>query len=160
MTLQIDKDAAAFGLFQLVFAALEERLGGVVLDFARANGEQRSVREVRSMNFGKKVEFLKEAIKPLKSVGRRNSLSQDLDEMAKAFQNIGEVQKWRKDRAHARVVFAPSPVLVDENGKPLPITYGDCVKQMEKARDAITALEVNPRSLAGFLTVQRLLEEG
>ena len=155
MKLQIDKDAAAFGLFQLVYAALDERLGGAVLDLARANGERCSESEVRSKAFGKKVEVLKEAIKPLKSVGRRDLLSQDLAEMAKAFQKIGEVQRWRKDRAHARVVFASNLVLVDEKGKPLPITYGDCVKQIEKARDAIIALEVNTRNLATYLQVRR-----
>ncbi len=156
MELQIEEHVCAFGLFQLVYAGLDERLTGAVLKFAHATGEKK-VKDVLGMRFGQKVNYVKNAIKPLQAARRPNPLSQDLAGMKAAFKNIGDVQKWRNDRTHARVVFTPGPILVDKKTEePLEITYEDCVKQIARARDAIIALEAYTRDLTGALRMRRL----
>lgn len=157
MNLDIDDDVAAFGTFQLVYSALDERISGAVLQFAHATGEQIGAQCMKFMKFGQKVAYLKRAIKPLKSRLRPNPLSEDLAAMAEAFNNIDAVQKWRNDRAHARVVFRPGIVLVDERGRPLRIKKEDCLKQIDKAGKAIIALEANTRDLRTSLNIRRRL---
>jgi hypothetical protein len=150
--LKINEHAAAFGLFHLVYSALDEHLTGAVLKFARANRQQVSASEVRRAGFSRKVRFLKESIKPLKKETRHpNPLAEDLEEMDEAFRNIGDVQKWRNDRTHARVVFRAELTLVDGKGKILPITHDDCLTQIRKASDATFALEGNIKDLTDAL---------
>jgi hypothetical protein len=185
MDLTINKHVAAFGLFQLVYSALDERITGAVLKFSSAGAVDVGISkwvqdfrlrrkcvgkpgpltetEVRQMKFSEKVRFLKHAIKPLKTGRRPDPLSQDLQAMEEAFKSIGEVSKWRNDRAHARVIFGAELTLVNDEGKPLPITYTDSVKHIGKAQDAILRLEANTRDLTNAIRtrarIRRVLAE-
>ena len=58
MELHIDKRVCAFGLFQLVYAGLDQRLSDAVRKFARAKGEQTKVADLQRMKFWQKVEYV------------------------------------------------------------------------------------------------------
>ena len=65
MSATFDEHFAAFGAFQLVYSALDERLTSAVLKFAHAKGEKKRAHDARSMKFGEKVDYIKKIINNL-----------------------------------------------------------------------------------------------
>jgi hypothetical protein len=134
---KLDDNAAAFGLFQLTYADVEQQFAGAVFFIRRIKEPDLKFEDVFKLSFSELRKSLK---KELKQFEGQSSHEMELHDLRSACAKAEALAKWRNPRAHPRV-------RVDENGitiydwrtlKPLTIDRDECVEKIEEAA-AITA---------------------
>jgi len=130
----INRELAAYGVFQIAFATLDTRLSRSVVALCRCENTKLTFAIVSSMPFGRRLEILRRAVKTTRADLPNDSDIRELDDAC----NLAEsVQKWRNARIHAEVRFHENePVLIGPDGRPLVIDGKECE---QKIRDAIHA---------------------
>jgi hypothetical protein len=134
MSMVIDPDAAAYGVFQIAFATMDTRLSRSLVALCRCKNDRLTFDILRRMPFGRRLDTLQKAIKAAPPEMQRDL---EIQKLSQACDLAEDIQEWRNRRIHAEVRFHENqPVLVDGNGRPLEINREACE---QKIRDAIRA---------------------
>jgi hypothetical protein len=180
--LKVDATAAAYGLVQVVFAHVTERLatavfvlkqkracrGAVVdliwkLDFLglqllprRQRDRPVTVEQIYRMEFKRLLDAFRDELKHLD----RQAESNDLSQLRDACTELSAVSRWRNDRIHARVRPVDDRLaLYDRVGKRLSISQDECVGIAERLTKVIVTLEVHLSSVVKDLDFDKAWNE-
>ena len=161
----LDSTAAAYGLVQVVFADVTDKLATAVFVLKqRRDARITSLDQICKLKFMRlqfvlkrrrdasvtveqiyKLEFkrLLEAFRDeLKQFDGQIELVDDLRLLREACQGLEAVSQWRNDRIHARVRQVDDGLaLYDRAGKRLSISHEECVGITDKLTKVIVALE-------------------
>ena len=162
MTLNLSEDVAAFGLFHLAFAMVDDEVSKSLVTFLRSPNEDLALEIVGTMPLERRLRVLKALLASVKSEGPEKCALQ------KAMANIEEVRKWRNDRAHARAkidIQAANVMLLGKNGRQIDIKAAICEDMIRKAEQAASTLKTHipqfvDRQEVKALILQELLEAG
>jgi hypothetical protein len=148
MSMVIDPDAAAYGIFQIAFATMDTRLSRSLVALCRCKNDKFTFAILRKMPFGRRLATLRKAIKtaPPEMQG-----APEIQELKSACDLAESIQEWRNGRIHAEVRFHESqPVLVDGNGQPLEINREACEQKIREAIRAGIAMEAAVPHLVAY----------
>lgn len=130
MSMVIDPDAAAYGIFQIAFATMDTRLSRSLVALCRRKNDRFTFAILRRMPLGRRLATLRKAIK---TAPRHMQSDPEIQELKKACDLAEGIQEWRNGRIHAEVRFQESqPVLVDGNGRPLEINREACEQKFAR----------------------------
>ena len=154
----IDPAAAAYGIFQVVFAEMTENLAGALFRFRQVKQPELTFKQVFRMVFNK---LLKEFEDDLKPASEPSALSDSLSAVRDACAAMKSIADWRNDRIHARVRQGDGGLALYNwrTGEPLPITYEECENQITQAIKVIVILEAHVPSLVGSLNMPDLIKQ-
>jgi hypothetical protein len=149
----INQDAAAYGLFHLAYAVLDGRVRHSLFLLRKSRDSTVTPEQFQRGNFGKRLKKLKAELELLRTdmsdKGRFEKLNVN-DELARldaACALAGKVAQWRNDRIHpAQIRIMETQhvfVLCDKNGSPMPIDYDECETKIREAIHANVELEAN-----------------
>jgi hypothetical protein len=140
--MKLDENAAAFGLFQLTFANLEQQFATAVFFIRRIKEPALEFEEVFQLRFADLLDALK---KELKQFDGQSSHDEELHELRKICASAKNLSKWRNPRTHPRVQ-------IDENGiaiydwrtrQRLTIDRDECIMNIERAIAITVNLDFN-----------------
>jgi hypothetical protein len=132
MALRIDDTTAAYGLFHVAYAALDQVITNSLVSLRRSPDEQVENR-LAWVPLSKRLKLLEDVAKPL------DQSCDYVQHFSEALALAKEVQAWRNSCVHARVEFLDGirPVLLNrEDGKPVQLDAATCE---EKIRQSIKA---------------------
>ena len=158
MSMVIDPDAAAYGVFQIAFATLDTRLSRFLAALCRCKNDKLTFAILRRMPFGHRLATLRKAIRSSPPEMQSDPEIQEL----KASCDLAEgIQEWRNGRIHAEVRFLENrPVLVGGDGDPLEINREVCEQKILEAIRAGIAMEAAvPHLVAYELDLEELADE-
>jgi hypothetical protein len=98
--MKIDDTAAAYGLIQIVFADITDRLSTALYALLSERDSRITPMKVHRKEFGR---FLKEFKTELKQFDGQGSVDCELHELREACHELASLATWRNDRIHARV---------------------------------------------------------
>jgi hypothetical protein len=159
MYLQIDEHAAAYGLFHLAFANLDTRVSRSVVDLLRCGNKKLAFDVVKRMPFSRRLQILQRAVKRAVDNELHDA---EVDELKEACKVAEDVARWRNERIHGEVKFINDnqPVLLDEQGEPLRISYETCREKIGEAVRARIAMEATvPHLVAWEMDLDDLTDE-
>jgi hypothetical protein len=158
MALEIDPDAAAYGIFQIAFATMDTRLSRALAALCRCKRTKFTFAILSREPFGRRLATLRKAVKTA-MLDLQND--PDIEELEKACDLAQKVQQWRNSRTHAEVRFAENrPVLIDEYGKPLQIDRDVCEQKIREAMQVGIAMEAAvPHLVAYEMDIEELSDE-
>jgi hypothetical protein len=149
MALNINDDAAAYGLFQVAFAGLDTRLSGSLVALLRSANPNLAFAIVKTLSFHRRLEVFRKVIKTFK---QGSYLDQVLCALREASNKAEALSQWRNERIHAEVRLNENQtVIVGKDGKPLQIDYAVCEEKIREAIDAVVAMEANVQHLVARL---------
>lgn len=97
--------AAAYGLFQVVFAEVVDLLAGATFRLRERREPGLKFEEVFDQPFKK---LLRQFRDELKQFDKRSSVGADVHDLREACKIMSRIAVWRNDRIHARVVMTES----------------------------------------------------
>ena len=158
MSMIVDPDAAAYGIFQIAFATMDTRLSRSLVALCRCKNDKLTFAILRRMPFGRRPATLRKAIKTAPPDIQSDP---EIQELKKACDLAEGIQEWRNGRIHAEVRFHETqPVLVDGNGLPLKIDRAACDQKIRETIRAGIAMEAAvPHLVAYELDLEELADE-
>jgi len=158
MALEVDPDAAAYGIFQLAFATMDTRLSRSLVALFQCKSTKFAFAIVSRIPFSKRLTMLRKVVRTA-TADLRYDL--DIQELKKACDLAEKVQQWRNSRIHAEVRFSENrPILVDEYGNPLQIDRDICEQKIREALRVGIAMEAAaPHLIAYRLDLDELSQE-
>jgi len=153
----LDENAAAFGLFHLAFANLQQQLARVVFELRLVEEPNLRFDEMSHLKFASLRNELKAHLKKLK---RHSSMSMEIQFLQKTCSELGPLAQWRNERAHPRVRMDENGIAIFDwrTGKPLGIHRDECVKKIHETIRVTVDLEVYGSSLARQFRNQRKID--
>jgi hypothetical protein len=154
----LDQNAAAFGLFQLTFAHLEQQFATAVFFIRRIKEPDVKFEEIFKLRFSDLRDALK---KELNQFEGQSSHDIELHDLRKVCVDAEDLSKWRNPRAHPRVQ-------IDENGiaiydwrtlQRLTIDRDECVGKIEKAIAITVNLDFNVARLVKDVESEKKIHE-
>jgi len=154
----LDGNAAAFGLFQLAFANLQQQLATVVFFLRRVEEPNLKFGEVFKLELRRLRRSLKEQLRKLKE---HSSMSMEIQLLQKTCSEIGVLAQWRNDRAHPRVRIDEDGIAIFnwKTGKPLSIHRDECVEKIQQAIRITVDLEMYGATLSKQLENKKKIHE-
>jgi hypothetical protein len=153
----INSELAAYGMFQIAFAALDTRLSWTLFAISVCEGEGLSFESIRRETFGRRLDTLEKLRKRLAHKLKRadaspRAIDADLDELTRACDAARSVQNWRNGRIHAKVMFSDegAPVLI-QNGRRLRLDREECEQRIHEAVKAGLAIETLAKYIVAIL---------
>jgi hypothetical protein len=150
--------AAAYGLFQVVFADVANHLAVATYHLRKLREPNLAFEEV----FGLEVSRVRDQFKDeLKRFDGRDSVKENLYDLREACKTISALMKWRNDRIHARVVMTESGYALYDwrTGQRLEIHRDVIVEGIQSGIKVIGTLGVNVRPLVGQFELEEELEK-
>jgi hypothetical protein len=132
--MNLDEDAAAFGLFHLAFANLAQQLAAAVFYIRRTNQQSLKFEDV----FGKLRGFSKlcDALKTeLKQFEGRSSTDMEVQHIRYICSKMGPLNVWRRAHTHPRVRIDESGFTIYDwqTRKRLRIDRDECLRKIQEA---------------------------
>ena len=149
--MKLDDTAAAYGLFQVVFADVTAHLAIATLRLRERNEPGLAFETVFKQEFS---QILKQFRHELRQLDGRSPVSESLQAVRRACETISALAVWRNDRIHARVhMEAHGYALYDwRTNRRLEISYEETTLNITRAIAAIVELEAHVPHLVHLLT--------
>jgi len=150
--MDIDETACSYGLFQVAYAALDQKLTNSLVSFLRSRNQKLATNLVGPIPFGKRLKALETLAKTL------DQDSESVQKFLAALALARAVSEWRNARIHPRVEFIGGirPMLVSKDGSPLQIDVTICWEKIRQSSDALSGLDAYTDRL---VTDMELLDE-
>jgi hypothetical protein len=155
---KFDDNAAAFGLFQLTFAHLEQQFAAAVFFIRKINDPDVKFEEIFKLRFSDLRNALKRELKQFEG---QSSHNMELHDLRKVCVDAEDLTKWRNPRAHPRVQ-------IDKNGiaiydwrtlQRLTINRDECAGMIEKAIAITVDLDFNVARLIKDVESEKKIHE-
>jgi hypothetical protein len=159
---KLDDNAAAFGLFQLTYADVEQQFATAVFFIRRIKEPGLKFEDVFKLPLSELRKSLKNELKQFEG---QSSHEMELHDLRNACTKAEALANWRNPRAHPRV-------RVDENGitiydwrtlKPLTINRDECIEKIEEAAGITASVAFNVgqilRELESQAEIDKKLDE-
>jgi hypothetical protein len=156
--LNADATACAYGLFQVAFAEMVETLAVAVYELRKQREPSLTIAGLR--NLRKPGELLTELKDELKQFDDRSAPAEYVQEVRVACGEARQVLNWRNARVHCRILRTETGVALQSwDGKPLPLTSGDCWKYINRAHVVSSTLQAYVSQLVGALEFYKAVDE-
>lgn len=141
----MNQTAAAYGLFQVVFADLADHLAAAAFYLRRRKEPSLKFEKVLKQEFSR---TLKQLRKELKQLDGRTSESDSLHAVRRACDNASKLAAWRNDRIHARVKMTEDGYLLYHwQGHALQMSDAQIEQNIRLAIEVIVQLEGHMRHI-------------
>ena len=158
MRIVFDESSAAFGLFHLAFANLEQELATAVFLIRRTRDSSADFKGIYRRGIAKVKEDLKAELKQLSHLPLMDLDAQDLNSTRA---KVGALNAWRRERVHARVRLDADGIAIFDakTGKHLPIERAECEEKIREAVLLAFNLQVQTRSFLQRIDAHKKWEE-
>jgi hypothetical protein len=145
-----DSTSSAYGLVQVVFADVTDRLATAVFVFQQRRDPNVTFGEIYELQFKRLLKAFKNE---LKQFGGQPSVADDLRAIQEVCQELGNLSAWRNDRIHARVREVDGKLALYDwrTGERLTISYEECVEIIDRLARVIATLQGHMPALVSNL---------
>jgi hypothetical protein len=152
--MKLDSTAAAYGLIQVVFADVTDRLATAVFMLRQRRDSNVTFEETFAPGFKK---ILKAFKAELKQFDMQESMAGDIDALRDVCSQLATLSIWRNDRIHARVRQIDEGLALYDwrTSKRLSISYEECDKIIHDLTKVLVTLEAYIPALVGSLDFDR-----
>jgi len=149
--MKLSDTAAAYGLFQVVFADLTDHLAQATYDLRAQREPGLGFETVFRQRFSRALEQFR---CELQQFDQRSPDSESLDALREAAAIIPKVEKWRNERIHARVHLTEHGYVLRDwrTGRLLEITTEQVELQINLAIKAMVLFEAHVPRLVNLVT--------
>ena len=150
--------AAAYGLFQVVFADVVDHLAGATFHLLKREDPDLPFEKVFTQDASKILKQFRAEVKQFDVV---SPVAENVHDLREACKTISALMKWRNDRIHARVRMTDSGyALYDWRTRERLEIHGDViVENIQLAINAMVKLETNVAPLIGQLKLDEELDK-
>ncbi len=144
--MNLDENAAAFGLFQLTFTNLTQQFAAALFHIRRIKEPDLKFEEIFKLRLSEVREALK---KELKQFEGQSSFDMEVRDLLNVCAKTGSLAAWRNVRAHARVQIDANGITIFDwrTLKQLTINRDECVEKIQEAIGLTVLLDFNVGSL-------------
>jgi hypothetical protein len=139
--MKIDGTAAAYGLIQVVFADVTERLAGAVFILRRRREPNVTLEQIFRPGFKHILDEFKTELRQCEQTPLVDA--DDVAALQEACRQLAKLSVWRNDRIHARVRQGSDGFALYDwrTGKQLSISYEECDAIIQQLVKVIVTLE-------------------
>lgn len=158
----IDPTAAAYGLFQVVFASLDTRLTRSLVDLCRCREPEFAFQLIKELSFGRRLQLFENALERL---ARDLSVPgepppEEVDYLRTARATAKRVAAWRNARIHAEVRQVNGfNAFYDRRGQRLCIETADCDRMRDEATIAENTMAEHLPGLVSDINLSAKISE-
>ena len=156
--MKFDDLAAAYGLVQVVFADVTDRLASAVFELQRRRDASLNFSDIYRLEFTRLRKAFKEE---LKQFDGNEPIAADLKPVRDAVAELGTLGAWRNDRIHARVrsTFHGLALYDWRSGERLSINPKECTEVLEKLVKVIVTFEAHLPALFSDIDLEKALSD-
>src|ERR1700722_11193650 len=157
--MKLSQATAAYGLFHLAFANLEQQLAVALWSIKQIMEPSLRLEEVFKMRFS---DLRKELKKELKRFDGQPSTEAAVQDLRRVCAEVGSLSTWRNERAHAWVQIDDNggiSIYDRRTGRQLTINDVECADKIEEAISRRVTLDFNVNSLLRTVESDRKVDQ-